>query len=74
MNPVPLPDSTRLDEISLFELDERGLFLDSGKQVEPDQTKSFLRRKLYIDPETTDVFVWVHGWQNTVDSAMAESL
>ncbi len=56
---------------SMLYLDETGKFLDSeGKPdeeprpIESDELPGFLKRSINLPKRVTDVFVWVHGWQN----------
>jgi hypothetical protein len=52
-------------------LDESGRFLDPGseengesRQIPADELPVFLKRTIKLPDKVTDVFVWVHGWQN----------
>jgi len=62
----------QFSRFAMVYLDESGRFLDSSSEdgsaiVDSDQLGPFLKRTIssaVLGPDTTDVFVWVHGWQN----------
>jgi hypothetical protein len=41
--------------------------------VPPDALPTFLREKVVLREGTTDVFIWVHGWQNNFDRALSSA-
>lgn len=56
---------------TMLYLDQTGRFLDVGdpgrddtRHVEVDELARFLKRSITLPIGVTDVFVWVHGWQN----------
>lgn len=57
---------------AMLYLDRDGRFQDDGtddviKPVTSDELPAFFKRAIsdqVLSPRTTDVFVWVHGWQN----------
>jgi hypothetical protein len=79
--PVPLPDT--YNEFNLFSflcLNNQGQFLRfprnssdlrSAVPVPAAAIPAFLQEKIVLRPGTTDVFVWVHGWQNNHTRALA---
>jgi hypothetical protein len=55
----------------MLQLDEDGRFVDPtgderdcSRRVSTDDLPRFLRRNVSLPKGVTDVFVWVHGWQN----------
>jgi hypothetical protein len=69
---IPLPDAfAAFNRFSFLCLNDQGQFLrvpvgSSGiaRPVPPGALPGFLRDKIVLRQGTTDVFVWVHGWQN----------
>jgi hypothetical protein len=61
-----------LDRLTVLELDQDGCFVDSdsGQRVEPVAVKAFLHNTLAVREGVTDIFVWVHGWQNDCQAAV----
>ncbi|MBR0845460.1 hypothetical protein JQ607_35170 [Bradyrhizobium liaoningense] len=64
-------DGADFSDFTMLYLDETGRFLDIGdansddtRPVEPDELERFLKRTIILPKDVTDVFVWVHGWQN----------
>jgi hypothetical protein len=52
-------------------LDQTGRFIDPGSEVDgenrlvpADELPIFLKKTIKLPDKVTDVFVWVHGWQN----------
>lgn len=65
-----LPDGTEFDGV-MIELNEHGRLLNPSTRAEvPDtQVRDFLAHALGVPPDVTDIFVWVHGWQNDLNGA-----
>lgn len=64
-----IEEGTDFTRFTMFYLEETGQFLDTDTQDEPrpvgfDELPGFLKRRIKLPPGVTDVFVWVHGWQN----------
>lgn len=64
-------DGAAFSDFTMLYLDHDGRFLDVGdvnkddtRSVEPDELERFLKRTIVLPKGATDVFVWVHGWQN----------
>ena len=64
-------DGACFSKFAMLYLDETGRFIDVGapdrdeaRRVEADGLERFLRRAIALPKGVTDVFVWVHGWQN----------
>ena len=64
-------DGASFSKFAMLYLDETGRFIDAGdpdrdeaRLVEPDELDRFLKRTVALPNGVTDVFVWVHGWQN----------
>src|SRR5207248_1813530 len=69
----PLADADAFDDFSLLCLNAAGRYvvpgkdLDSfedGQEITPANLPGYLRSQVYLPDGVTDVFVWVHGWQN----------
>jgi len=74
MNGHPLPNAPDFNSFSRLTLDDRGRFLDDdGKTVQPEGIANFLKSAIYLPPQVTDVFIWVHGWRNTVESSVTSA-
>jgi hypothetical protein len=59
-------------------LDESGRFIDPEAEsnseprvIAPNQLRAFLKNAITLPKGVTDVFVWVHGWQNDELRAVA---
>lgn len=64
-------DGAGFSDFTMLYLDDAGRFLEIGdvnrddtRSVELDQLERFLKRAITLPQGVTDVFVWVHGWQN----------
>jgi hypothetical protein len=64
-------DGANFSQFAMLYLDESGRFIDVGdpdrdeaRPVEADELNRFLKREIALPNGVTDVFVWVHGWQN----------
>ena len=64
-------DGAGFSNFAMLYLDETGRFIDVGdpdrdeaRLVEADELERFLKREIALPKAVTDVFVWVHGWQN----------
>ena len=62
-------EETDFTRFTMLYLNESGHFLDPDTQDEPrpvgfDELPGFFKRRIKLPPGVTDVFVWVHGWQN----------
>ena len=76
-----LPDSDpTFQDFSVLYLSATGSFVEPGKDldgltdgvpVSPDTLPSFLKRRIVLPAGVTDVFVWVHGWQNDQPTGIA---
>jgi hypothetical protein len=58
-------------QFSMLYLDESGRFIDpeggsrgETRLIAADELPVFLKRSIALPAQVTDVFVWVHGWQN----------
>jgi hypothetical protein len=65
-------------QFSMLYLDESGRFIDpegestgETRLVGADQLRVFLKDSIALPDRVTDVFVWVHGWQNDELRAVA---
>jgi hypothetical protein len=67
---APEPPQGRL---TVLELDQEGCFVDpdSGKRVNAVAVPAFLKDQFRVRKEETDIFVWVHGWNNDRPTAVA---
>ena len=63
----PAPD----DQIVTLDLDESGSFIEftSKKKIRLELLADRLKRLVPVDPDVTDIFIYVHGWQNASDRA-----
>ncbi len=64
-------DGANFSKFAMLYLDETGRFIEIGdpnrdeaRSVETDELERFLKRTISLPKGVTDVFVWVHGWQN----------
>jgi hypothetical protein len=64
-------DGASFSKFAMLYLDETGRFSDVGdpdrdetRPVKPDELQRFLKDTIALPKGVTDVFVWVHGWQN----------
>jgi hypothetical protein len=64
-------DGSGFSKFAMLYLDETGRFIDVGdpdrdeaRLVAADELERFLKREIALPKDVTDVFVWVHGWQN----------
>src|SRR5262249_14209959 len=64
-------DGANFSKFVMLYLDETGRFIDVGdpdrdeaRLVQADELERFLKRTIALPKGVTDVFVWVHGWQN----------
>lgn len=71
-------DGANFSTFAMLYLDESGRFIDVGdpdrddaRPVEADELERFLKRSIALPKGVTDVFVWVHGWQNDELRAVA---
>ena len=78
----PLPEAENFNNFSVLCMNDQGQFIKPGKNLEnfkdatavgESQLSDFLERNIYLPDEVTDVFVWVHGWQNDYFSAIASA-
>jgi hypothetical protein len=76
----PLPDGESFKGMSLLYMNDRGRFIEPGKdttdftdadEISSEQLPEHLKRSIVLRDGVTDVFVWVHGWRN--DSARAKA-
>jgi len=66
-----LRESPSFSEFSFLTLNEDGRFVDGKTVVKTSGLKHYFAKHMAIAPETTDVFIWVHGWRNDSKSAMS---
>jgi len=65
------------NRFSMLYLDKKGRFIDgvgnssTSRPISASELPIFLKRKIVLPKKVTDVFVWLHGWQN--DEARAVS-
>jgi hypothetical protein len=64
-------DGASFTKFTMIYLDQTGRFIDVGdpnrdevRLVEPSDLERFLKRTITLPKGVTDVFIWVHGWQN----------
>jgi hypothetical protein len=64
-------DGASFSKFVMLYLDQTGRFIDVGnpnrddsRPVEADELPRFLKRAITLPKGVSDVFVWVHGWQN----------
>jgi hypothetical protein len=77
MTDLPLHGAS-FSKFTMLFLDPTGRFIDVGDPdrdeanlVEADELERFLKRTIALPKGVTDVFVWVHGWQNDELRAMS---
>jgi len=82
MTKTPLPDADAFNAFSLVCLNANGRFVKPGRdldefsdgdEITPDQLPNFLKERIVLPDGVTDVFIWVHGWNNTHQSALASA-
>jgi hypothetical protein len=63
----------RFTNFSMLYLDQTGRFVDPDspsddadqpRAIDADELSTFFKRHIHLEKGVTDVFVWVHGWQN----------
>jgi hypothetical protein len=71
-----LIDAPDFNRYSMLVLNEQGQFIQAATSrngaavaVRPQELPEYLQRKIALPEGVSDVFVWVHGWQNDLDSA-----
>ena len=78
----PLPLADDFNEFSLLCLNSTGRFVRlkddkedflDGTEVTPDQLPVYLKERVVLPSDVTDVFVWVHGWRNTHEDALTSA-
>lgn len=82
MNKTSLPFANEFENFSLLCMNEDGRFVKpaddldefiDGFEVEPNDLPDFFKENIVLPDGVTDVFVWVHGWQNTHESALTNA-
>lgn len=68
-----LPTSADFDDFDVIRLDTDGALLDGDGRVPPGRVGAHLQALVDLPRGVTDVFVFVHGWQNTGRRADAAS-
>lgn len=71
----PLPDYANYGRFILLDLNKRGQFVyaETGQPVAKNGVVLFLQNHLRVPSDVTDIFVWVHGWQNSKERALRSS-
>jgi hypothetical protein len=71
-------DGADFSQFSMLYLDESGRFIDpegestgETRLIAADELPVFLKRSIALPDHVTDIFVWVHGWQNDELRAVA---
>ncbi len=71
-----LHDGQAFTRYSMLVLDDQGRFVRKGQGasrtdlvVTLPELSEYFQQKVVLPPAVTDVFVWVHGWQNDLVSA-----
>ncbi|MEU7869211.1 hypothetical protein [Dactylosporangium sp. NPDC049140] len=70
---TPLPPADDFDAFDRIRLDERGTLLHDDRPVPVGRAGALLEALVDLPPRTTDIFVFVHGWQNSRARADAAS-
>lgn len=79
-----LQSADAFEDFSVVCLNANGRFVHPGRDLdkfsdgkeislEHEQLPNFLKERIVLPPGITDVFVWVHGWQNTHQAAIASA-
>lgn len=59
---------------SYLRMNEQGAYIDDQEgPVGDGNLARFFMRRVVLPPNVTDVFVWVHGWQNDDERALASA-
>lgn len=68
-----LPKAADFDRVAILSLDTGGNFIhpEDGTSVAAEELPGFLSHQIAVPPDATDIFVWVHGWQNDPAHARA---
>jgi hypothetical protein len=75
-----LPYEDSFDDFSQLYLNSEGHYVEPGSDLDyfsdgapvgVEDLPAFLKQKILLPKEVTDVFVWVHGWQNEHPWALA---
>ncbi|GAA3208502.1 alpha/beta hydrolase [Dactylosporangium siamense] len=69
----PLPTADDFTDFDVIRLDTDGALLTGGERVPPGRVGAHLRTLVDLPRGVTDIFVFVHGWQNTGRRADAAS-
>lgn len=62
------------NRFSMLRLDKHGRFVDPDAQdrpIDPRVLPNYFKRVIVLPDGVTDVFIWVHGWQNDETRAVA---
>jgi len=82
MSKTPLPNADDFNQFSLVCLNANGRFVrpgqdldefSDGAEITPDQLPNFLKERIVLPDGVTDVFIWVHGWNNTHQDAIGSA-
>ncbi len=77
-----MPEGDNFKGMSLLYMNEEGQFINPGSDmkkfsdaqtVPPEQLPVYLKKRIVLPKGVTDVFVWVHGWRNDVERAIASA-
>ena len=68
---TPLPINTPAGGLIVLDLDESGRFVShiTNRTVPDAEVTKYLQARLRIPHDATDIFVWVHGWNNSRERA-----
>jgi hypothetical protein len=76
----PLSDGNAFKGFSMLYMNDVGQYIEPRKDVKhysdaqairTTQLPSYFKKRIALPKDVTDVFVWVHGWRNNTDRALA---
>ena len=77
-----LSANVSFDNYSFLVLNHRGRYLEpmadlrefsDALEIKPNDLPGFFQKFIVLPADVTDVFVWVHGWRNGIDEAVASA-